>query len=113
MAEPAIVVSAVPDILSARLRGTKEQKGQNQSRDHSPRHKSHCCILPFKLWAPAAIESKSGCRSTMSSYGFGFFTSPLPHPALNSSALIFPSPSPSTSSMRPVPLDYGPNLIAK
>ena len=45
MAEPAIVVSTMSDILSACLRGTKEQEGQNQSRDYSPGYMSHCCIL--------------------------------------------------------------------
>jgi len=59
----------------------------------------HVSLLhtPPQALGSGSHRKESGCRSTMSSYGLGFFTSPLPHPALNSSALIFPSPSPSTS----------------
>jgi hypothetical protein len=96
MAEPAIVVSTMSDILSVCLRGTKEHKDQTESRDHSPRHMSHCCILPQDLMSGSQLNMRSGCRSTMPSYGFGFFTRPLPQAALNSSAEIVRSPSTST-----------------
>jgi hypothetical protein len=56
-AEPAIVVCTMPDVLSACLRGTKEQKDQNQSREGSA--SSDGRVYGFLTLNPRAWVSKA------------------------------------------------------
>src|SRR5262245_37035088 len=65
----------------------------------SPKSAEYRCpqMTQSGQWIKLGPATQSPAFSERGFYGFGFFTSPLPHPALNSSALIFPSPSPSTS----------------